>query len=38
MPSWKCEKSDAVSNLNVLINIFIHAELDSVEVQFSKCN
>lgn len=32
MPSWKCEKSDAVSKLSVLINIFIHAELDSVEV------
>lgn len=25
-------------NLNVLINIFIHAELDTVEVYFSKCN
>lgn len=27
-----------LSNLNVPINIFIHAELDTVEVYFSKCN
>lgn len=32
MSICKCEKSDAVSNLNVLINIFIHAELDRAEV------
>lgn len=32
MSICKCEKSDAVSNLNVLINIFIPAELDHVEV------
>ena len=32
MSICKREKSDAVSNLNVLINIFIYAELDRVEV------
>lgn len=38
MPGWKWEKSAAMSKLNVLINISIHAELDAVEDAFSKCN
>lgn len=32
MPSWESEKSDSVCKLSVLINAFISAELDSVEV------
>lgn len=32
MPWWKYEGSAAVSHLDVLINIFIHTELDGVEM------
>lgn len=37
-PVGNVRKVMQLCNLNVLINIFIHAELDTVEVYFSKCN